>query len=134
MSTKTRLTASPSTRRPAKTASKSLPRGKPAAVPLKPVRSTKASSPRRTRRAAAPTVPSPSTSPADSKQSRLIALLQSSEGGTIDQMTALTGWQAHTVRGTISGVLRKRLGLEVTCAAPEGSGTRIYRITPLPSA
>ena len=40
----------------------------------------------------------------------------------------LTGWQAHTVRGTISGVLRKRLGLSVTCAASEGGGTRVYRI------
>jgi hypothetical protein len=42
-------------------------------------------------------------------------------------MTALTGWQAHTVRGTISGVLRKKLQLNVTCAA-EGDGARVYRI------
>ena len=39
----------------------------------------------------------------------------------------LTGWQAHTVRGAISGVLRKRLGLNVVCDAV-GSEVRRYRI------
>ena len=62
-----------------------------------------------------------------SKQSRLIALLGSEPGASIEQMMKLTGWQAHTVRGTISGVLRKRLGLNVACAAGN-AGTRVYRI------
>jgi len=62
-----------------------------------------------------------------SKQARLIALLGSAPGATIEQMTKLTGWQAHTVRGTISGVLRKRLGLNVSCADGD-AGTRVYRI------
>lgn len=65
---------------------------------------------------------------ATTKQSQLIALLQSPTGGTIDQMIALTGWQRHTVRGTISGVLRKRLGLNVLCATSTGDATRVYRI------
>ena len=64
----------------------------------------------------------------DSKQSRLIASLRSKPGATIEQMMTLTGWQAHTVRGTISGVLRKRLGLNVICAASQGDGARVYRI------
>lgn len=42
------------------------------------------------------------------------------------QMTSLTGWQPHTVRGTISAALRKRLGLAVQCQVEEG--VRIYRI------
>jgi len=58
----------------------------------------------------------------------LIALLQAEPGATIDQMMALTGWQAHTVRGTISGVLRKRLGLNVACETPGAGGSRVYRI------
>lgn len=62
-----------------------------------------------------------------SKRSRLIDLLAASPGGTIDQMMKLTGWQAHTVRGTISGVLRKRLGLNVVCG-PDATGARVYRI------
>lgn len=63
-----------------------------------------------------------------SKQARLISLLQAAPGATIDQMMTLTGWQAHTVRGTISGVLRKKLGLNVACVPSTDSGTRLYRI------
>ena len=64
--------------------------------------------------------------PASTKQSQLIALLRSSQGTSIDAMTAATGWQPHTVRGTISGVLRRRLGLNVICTAE--AGHRTYRI------
>ena len=63
--------------------------------------------------------------PTGSKQSRLIAMLRSPTGGTIDQLTQLTGWQPHSVRGTISGTLRKRLKLNVTCV------DRVYRIESL---
>ena len=63
-----------------------------------------------------------------SKQARLIAMLQRAPGATIDQMMALTGWQAHTVRGTISGVLRKKLGLNVNCQPSKDAGPRLYRI------
>ena len=70
----------------------------------------------------------PPALPEGSKQARLIALLRSTSGGTIEQMTALTGWQAHTVRGTISGVLRKRLGLTVATEPATEGGSRVYRI------
>lgn len=63
-----------------------------------------------------------------SKQARLIAMLRALPGATIEQMMTLTGWQAHTVRGTISGVLRKKLGLNVTCEVRDGSGRSLYRI------
>jgi Protein of unknown function (DUF3489) len=49
------------------------------------------------------------------KQSQLIAMLRSPAGGTMEQMIKLTGWQPHTLRGTISGALRKRLKLNVAC-------------------
>jgi hypothetical protein len=65
-------------------------------------------------------------SPSPSKQAQLIALLQSPTGGTLEQMTSLTGWQPHSVRGVISGVLRKRLGLDVSSEVHDGS--RVYRI------
>ena len=42
-------------------------------------------------------------------------MLRSPDGGTIDQLTRLTGWQPHSVRGVISGALRKRLQLNVIC-------------------
>jgi hypothetical protein len=66
--------------------------------------------------------------PRDSKQSQLIASLRPAAGVTIGQMMALTGWQAHTVRGAISGVLRKKLGLNVTCEPSAKGGERLYRI------
>jgi len=49
-------------------------------------------------------------------------------GATIAQMVASTGWQAHSVRGAISGMLRKKLGLSVVLARND-SGERAYRVT-----
>ena len=48
-------------------------------------------------------------------------------GATIAQMMASSGWQAHTVRGAISGMVRKRLGYEVVTEKGAG-GLRTYRI------
>ena len=62
-----------------------------------------------------------------SKLSQLIDLLRSPDGSTIEQLTELTGWQAHAVRGTVSGVLRKRRKLNVVYS-PAASGPRLYRI------
>lgn len=41
-------------------------------------------------------------------------------------MMAVTGWQAHSVRGALSGALKKKLGLTLS-STPEESG-RVYRI------
>jgi hypothetical protein len=59
--------------------------------------------------------PAPAPATQGTKQSQLIEMLRSPAGGTIDQLTQLTGWQPHSVRGVISGALRKRLKLNVTC-------------------
>lgn len=63
---------------------------------------------------------------AQKKQAQLIDLLGTSSGASMAQMIALTGWQAHTVRGAISGALRKRLGLDVQIHFEEGA--RVYRL------
>jgi len=60
------------------------------------------------------------------KQAVLIDMLKRDEGATIGQIVEATGWQRHTVRGAISGALKKKLGLTVTSEKVEG--TRIYRI------
>lgn len=75
---------------------------------------------------APPPAPAPAAT-AQTKQASLISLLRREGGATMDEMTRLTGWLPHTVRGTISATLRKRLGLQVVCAAEEGG--RRYRIT-----
>ena len=85
--------------------------------PTRPAAKTTGLSPaKRTAATAARKPPSaPPVVPQGSKQSLLIDMLRSPAGGTIDQLTQLTGWQPHSVRGVISGALRKRLKLNVTC-------------------
>ncbi len=61
------------------------------------------------------------------KQALLIDLLKRKKGATIEEIVAATGWQPHSVRGAISGTLKKKLGLMVTSEKP-GDGPRRYRI------
>jgi len=62
----------------------------------------------------------------NSKQSRVIAMLQSSSGATIIAMMKATGWQKHSVRGFLAGVVRKRLKLKLE--STKAGDDRIYRI------
>lgn len=66
------------------------------------------------------------SSRANSKQFLLITLLQRPAGAAMDELTTATGWQPHSVRGVLSGVLKKKLGLKVISAREEDR--RIYRI------
>jgi Protein of unknown function (DUF3489) len=61
-----------------------------------------------------------------SKQSRIIAMLRSPSGTTIAAMTKATGWQQHSVRGFLAGVVRKRLKLKL--GSKKVDGDRVYRI------
>jgi predicted ArsR family transcriptional regulator len=63
----------------------------------------------------------------ETKQSLLIDLLKRKSGATIDEMGAATGWQPHSVRGAISGALKKKLGLTVASELIGARG-RVYRI------
>jgi len=47
-------------------------------------------------------------------------------GATIAAMTTATGWQPHSVRGFLAGIVRKKLGLNLV-AEQTGKG-RVYRI------
>ena len=62
------------------------------------------------------------------KQALLVDLLRRKEGATIAEVVKATGWQPHSVRGAISGSLKKKLGLAVASDKVEGRG-RVYRIT-----
>ena len=61
------------------------------------------------------------------KQEQLIAMLKREEGATVDEVVKALGWQAHTVRGAISGALKKKLGLKIDAKKTEDRG-RVYRI------
>lgn len=61
------------------------------------------------------------------KQAKLIEMLRAEGGATIDEIVAATGWQAHTVRGAMSGALKKKLGLTITSEKVDGRG-RCYAI------
>src|SRR3984893_5969123 len=61
-----------------------------------------------------------------SKQDAVVAMLQRSEGATVDEVATVMGWQRHTVRGLFSGTLKKKLGL--TLASTQEEGGRVYRI------
>ena len=77
--------------------------------------------------AAQPLASKPPTPRAGTKQAQIIALLQRPQGASVAEIVAATGWQAHSVRGMISGALKKKLGLPITSVKAK-SRERLYRI------
>jgi hypothetical protein len=61
----------------------------------------------------------------NSKAAAVITLLEQAEGATLDQIMAATGWQAHSVRGFLSNLGRKR-GFRVR--SRKHDGLRLYSI------
>jgi hypothetical protein len=62
----------------------------------------------------------------DSKQDRIVALLQRPEGATLDALVKETEWQKHSVRGFLAGTVRKKLKLPLL--SEKIDGVRNYRI------
>jgi Protein of unknown function (DUF3489) len=63
-----------------------------------------------------------------SKQDLVIAMLQAPKGATIDAMMKATGWQQHSVRGFLAGVVRKRLKLKLKLNSKKVDGIRVYQV------
>ena len=73
----------------------------------------------------------PADAPADTstpkgKLGALVALLLRPQGATLAAMQDATGWQAHSVRGALSGTIKKKLGFEVVSEKTDAG--RVYRI------
>ena len=64
---------------------------------------------------------------ASSKKADILALLQRRGGATLEELMLATGWQAHSIRGFISGAIGKKMGLAVESAKREDGG-RVYAI------
>jgi hypothetical protein len=118
--------------------------GKGPQVPVEPAQAAKApAAGKREAKAAKPAKPAKVASAdkptprAGTKQAQMIELLRRPEGATVEQIAAATGWQHHTVRGAISGALKKKLGLKIEATrtrevGPNKTGAKgsatVYRI------
>ncbi len=49
-----------------------------------------------------------------SKSDLVLRALRRKSGVSLDELCKVTGWQLHSVRGFLSGTVRKKLGYEVT--------------------
>jgi hypothetical protein len=76
-------------------------------------------------------MPQQTSTPADraqpeTKQAHVIHMLRTKSGSTIAAMMKATGWQAHSIRGFLSGTVSKKLGLKVL--SEKTGDERTYRV------
>jgi len=70
----------------------------------------------------------PANAKRGSKTFKILALLKRPGGVSLQQLQKATGWQAHSVRGFLSGALKKTRGLRID-SVPQSDGTRSYILT-----
>lgn len=65
--------------------------------------------------------------PQPTKSDTVLKLLRAAKGASVNDLMKATGWQAHSVRGFLSGAVKKKLGLAVVSEIGK-DGTRRYRV------
>ncbi len=68
------------------------------------------------------TSPHPKTKPA-----QIIKLLNRKNGASLAELIILTGWQAHSVRGYLSGTIKRKRGLKLVSTLND-QGLRRYSL------
>lgn len=82
--------------------------------------------PRPTKRPRTTAKQTASRKPAANKLDAMVAALRGSKGATISDLMDVTGWLPHSVRGAMSGALKKKRGLIIT--SEKRGDVRVYRI------
>jgi hypothetical protein len=62
-----------------------------------------------------------------SKTAKVLDLLKRRGGATLKEIMKATSWQSHSVRGFLSGTLRKKMGLRVD-SFKNNNNERAYRV------
>jgi DNA-binding MarR family transcriptional regulator len=70
-------------------------------------------------------------STAETKQARVIALLERDNGATLAELIGMTGWLPHTTRAALTGLRHKGFVLD---KSKREDGTTLYRITSTPAS
>ena len=68
-----------------------------------------------------------SASQPGSKHDQILSLLRRNQGASLKEMRRASGWQAHSVRGFLSGTVKKRLGLTLLSTKSKDGGRR-YKV------
>ncbi|WP_192359690.1 DUF3489 domain-containing protein [Mesorhizobium mediterraneum] len=70
---------------------------------------------------------SKNSKPAETKTEMVLKKLRLAKGTTLEGLIEATGWQAHSVRGFLSGTVKKKLGLSLLSEVGK-DGVRRYRL------
>lgn len=62
------------------------------------------------------------------KQDQVLALLRRPNGASVAEIVEATDWQPHSVRGFMSGALKRRLGIDVVSNKDAKTGERRYHV------
>ena len=70
--------------------------------------------------------PTKSKPPSKTKKDVIFALLRRNNGASLGDLETATGWQAHSIRGFLSGTVRKKLGLNLVVEKHGGGKQRYF--------
>ena len=71
--------------------------------------------------------PAKSATSKNTKSELILKKLRSAKGASIEMLIAETGWQAHSVRGFLSAIVKKKLALNLVSKSGK-DGVRRYRV------